>query len=333
MCPSFGIEHPVPSEKFFGRSKIIESVCGRLDDPERSSTGLVGGPNTGRTSLLRYMASEHATARYPSLAKSQNIYFAGETVGTTMKPAQFWVGCIREISSHLKIDRLKDVLKDSLEKAKNGTIDCYDLGDMFDAFAKENLPVVIFIDDFHILLKNKEFWPPSDFSHNLRGLCQRHPRGLSVVVATPRPIQDLWDSRWGSPFYNIFANVAIGRLEEQEIRHMVQLEFQGKGIVLDKDIEDLVVTAAERHPFLVNYLTSLCMTRRAASMPIDEDFLRESFERADGPVVTLIREIQGELTPSERQWMSGTDQIKPSQKEILRRLWDYGLIPPGSNIQ
>lgn len=203
MASPFPIDSPILPNEFKGGSAIIHQVCERLDQVGRGSTSLVGGPKTGRTSLLRYMASADASAKYPSLAKSRNAYIPGDSIGSTALPSQFWVRCFRELSK-VTMGQLQDLLTDPLEKAKNNTIDLYDLEDLFDAFANENSPVVLFVDDFDNLLRNNNFWPPNDFFHIVRSLGQRVPRGLSFVVATPRPLIDLWDANKGLPLFTTY---------------------------------------------------------------------------------------------------------------------------------
>jgi hypothetical protein len=337
MANSYSIFTSVPPGEFKGRSDIINTVCAQLSHPDRRSTALVGGPMTGSTSLLRYMSSKEARLVYPTLAESWNIFISGDVVGSSATPAQFWAVCFREIQRQVDPGPLGNKVAEMIVKTQNANFDLFDLEDFFDACGKNRTPVVLFISDFINLLKNSRFWPPDDYFHHVRSLAQRLPRALSFVVGTPRPLIDLWDpSKNASPFYNIYLAVPIGRLTEEEVKSVVQDTFGRQGLQADVDVIDLINQASERQPALVNYISELCANMIKKTGQVDLPTLYNAFQDPSGPVVTLIRQIREHLSLSERQWLdmakNNHGALTTYQIGILRNLWQYGLLPPGTNL-
>ena len=333
----FPLFTPVLPNRFTGRKTVIDNICSQLDHPERRSTALVGGPSTGRTSLLRYLTSKHAQTAYPSLANSWNVYISGDAIGHTATPTSFWVLCFREIKRQVNTGDFTDRVLEMIKKTENAEFDFFDLEDFFDECASNNILVVLVIDDFVNLLKNINFWPPDDFFHHVRSLGQRVPRGLSFIVGTPRPLTELWDpSRNASPFYNIFLSVPIGRLAETEIRDYIQKGFASLGISSNEETETFIIQASEQHPALVNYAADLCASMIQTDGQISVDKLYQAYNDPSGPVVTLIRRIREHLPAAERQWLDTAREFPQNlssvQIGLLRKLWEHGMIPPGVKI-
>jgi hypothetical protein len=337
MTSPFPTFSPLPASEFKGRSSIIQTVCDQLDHKERRSTALVGGPYTGVTSLLRYLTSKEALDVYPKLANSWNIYIQGDALGLTTTPAHFWAACFREIQRQVDPGPLKAQVLDMVEKTKNNKFDLFSLEDFFDACGGANQLVVLFVDDFINLLRNENFWPPNDFFHQVRSLGQRTPRALSFVVGTPRPLIDFWDpSKNASPFYNIFLAVSIGRLTPNEVKSIVQDGFAALGLTSNADIEALVLKASGKHPVLVNYVADLCAQMIKADGQVDVAKLYQAFGDPAGAIVGLIRRIREQLPITERNWLDlaqeNPEKLSETQMSMLRKLWEYGLVPPGVNI-
>ncbi len=334
MPTLFAINAPLAPDRFVGRKKAIEHVSGRLAEYTRQSTCLAGGPLTGKTSLLRYLAQADSSADLPGLKDSCRVFFEGFSVGVSMLPSGFWAGILRGLQANPKSGALQPLLTDKLAKAKADQIDVYDLEDVFDGFAEAKMPVIIFINNFEVLLQSSHFWPPNDFFHQVRSLGQREPRGVSFVITTYRQVLDLWDpSKGASPFYNVFANFSVGLLEEDEIRHFLKIGFDELGLPLDADVEKVIMEGSEGHPYLVNYLAQLCTECLAAGKTIEGKMLEEAFQDPNGPVINLIRQIRGSLTPSEKALLDTLEtnpgKLTETQKTYLRDLRTYGLLPPG----
>jgi hypothetical protein len=252
-----------------------------------------------------------------------------------MTPAQFWAGVLKDLLP--KVPALQPIVAEKIEKARKEKIGIYDLEDVFDACANAGTPVVLLIDDFDFLLKNGNFWPPHDFFHHVRSLGQRYPRGLSFVITTPRPLIDLWDPNKGaSPFYNIFENLSVGVLSEEEIRELVRDVFAALKVNLPQDVEDVIVVASDGHPRLANYIGWICAQAIQDGSTVTAELLEQAFSNPNGPIVTLIAQIQARLSPAEKELLKAVGlnpaALTDSQRGALRKLRDYGLLPPGVRL-
>lgn len=336
MPLGFAYNAPIPPDKFQGRADIVTPVCTRLSHVLVQSSCLVGGPMTGRTSLLRFLAADAGAAAYSDLKGLRRVYVSAEAVGTTGSPPAFWATCLRELHRLQLPAAVSPILEEALLQAKNKTIDVYYLEDLFDAFAKNNEPVVLLIDDFDSLFRNDAFWPPNDFFHILRSLGQRNPRGLAFVVGTSRPLLDLWDAtRGASPFYNIFFNVPVGRLDEGSAIDRIRQGYQVLGVECTAAEVDLVLAASERHPYLINHVGEVCAKLKQQNI-LSQGTLAQELAKPDGPVVGLARQILSHLSVTEKQWVdfarNDPARLTTAQRDLLRNLWNYGLIPPGVYI-
>jgi len=82
------LEAPLPPRDFRGREQVVQMICQRLMNAQRLSTSVVGGPWTGKTSLLRFLASEEANFRLPGLA--YRVYVDAQLLSSTSRPPDFW---------------------------------------------------------------------------------------------------------------------------------------------------------------------------------------------------------------------------------------------------
>jgi hypothetical protein len=334
MSSPFPIFTFVPPDAFKGRATVIKTVCDQLDHPEFRSTELVGGPYTGKTSLLRYLASSEIQAKHPVLASSWNIYLSGDVVGSTTDPANFWASCFRELERQVDTGALKGEVTTMIDKTRQGKFDLFDLQDFLDKCAANNKRLVLIIDDFINLLRNRNFWPPSNFFHQVRSLGQSTPRVLSFVVGTPRSLTELWDTTANaSPFYNIFLSVSVGRLTVDEVTEIVRDGFASLGLQSNKNIEQLVLDASGRQPSLVNFVASKCAEMTAGG-EIRVEKLYEALQ--DPTVVNLVQRVRKELDLTEREWVdtarANPEKLSSTQINTLRKLWDLGLIQPGVRL-
>jgi len=325
---------PLQPSEYFGRAEIVRHICERLLNPERLSTSVVGGPKTGKTSLLRWLASPSANHLLPDVP--YRVYLDAQILPSTASPQDFWVSTMRSLQGRIDAGPLAVLLDAKLTAAKSRPLNNYDVEDIFDAFGKQGKPVVLLVDNFERLLQNENFW--GDFFHAVRALGQRHERGLAFVLSTPRELLDLWQDQFGSVYYNIFTSVRLGRLEESDVRDAVRRAFTGaaagQAAALENEAIRIVLAASEGHPYLVTFVIAL-LTEQLQSGAIDVAALRARLGQPGGPVVTLIHMIRAALSPSERVWVDQIAQgkgITGTQRSLLQQLREIGLLPPGTRL-
>jgi len=330
----FTVDGPLSTQKFFGRGKAIQMVAERLASDSRGSSCLTGGPQTGKTSLLRYLCDSATAGNMVGLKGSCRVFYDAYVVGVGMKPAGFWTGVMKLLANHPATGALKDEMTERFEKAKANGIDLFDLEDVFDAYAKGNTPVVLFIDNFDILLRNQNFWPPDDFFHILRSLSQRVPRGLSFVVGSSRRLLDLWDPNKGaSPFYFIFENIPVGLYEADEMIDYLKAGFAELGVAPDPEIQKFIEKASDQHPYLLNFVAKYCAEALKQGKPVNFPELEEKYKEA---ALNLTFQIREKLFTFEKDMLTlsrnNPEKLTPVQRERLRDLRAYALVPPGTEF-
>jgi hypothetical protein len=324
---------PLEPQDFRGRAAALKIICGRLQNTQFSSTSVVGGPKSGKTSLLRYLASDAAQKYWEGGPDMLRVYIDVEILSANTNSFDFWISLGRQLRS--QNPTLATLFTPVIEKAEQHKLNIYHIEDLLDACAKSNLRIVAFVDNWDYLLLNMNFWPPaSNFLHLVRYFGQRTPRALAFVVGSKRPLQELWDAtRNASPYYNIFVSVDIAQLEEDEISTLLTAAFTAANLQLDATTSDLVRAASQGQPMLVSYVTAFCIGELLQGKPINQASVQQIFKDPQGPLVSLIAEIRSALSPSERQILdiarSSSDKLTASQLERLRTLSRYGLVPPG----
>jgi hypothetical protein len=317
----------IDPQAFRGRRDLLVQVFDRLNHPLFLSSSIVGGPKTGKTSMLRYIVSSEADACCRNCIR---LYLDAEPLGGNASALNFWISVFRAAQKQSPSDSLAM----ALTRAKAGNLDIYDLEDVFDHYAEARCPFVVAIDNFECLLQNNNFWPPvSGFFHDARSLAQREPRGLAYITGTTRPLLDLWDpTRGASPYYNIFANILVSRMADADIVEIVNSVCAVAKIHATKSLIDLVTDASDQHPGLVGTVAQFLAKRLEQGKPADEDSLAELTGNPIGPYVTLTRQIRTNLQPAERQLIDrlGQQPLADSSRRLLSQLRDYGLLPPGT---
>jgi hypothetical protein len=320
----------IPPADFPGRTPAVKITCDRLAGSEFLSTAIVGGPKTGKTSLLRYLASDYVKPSLPNNASVRRVYVDADLLGLKASAFDFWIRLLRQLRT--QESALAPLLTPAITKAENEKLNIYHLEDLFDQCAAQKIQIVAIIDNWESLLRNPNFWPPDNFLHLVRYFGQRVPRTLAFVLASQRPLLDLWDPTKGaSPYYNVFMSVEIPRLADAEIESYVKTALAGVNGL--GDLVAMVNAASYGHPRLVSYVAWLCGEIVAKKESPKTAAIEEAFQDPDGPLVKLVQEIRGALSPAERQLVdlarNNQAALSSTQKDRLRNLARYGLLPPG----
>jgi hypothetical protein len=326
----------LPSELFVTRAPVIEQICARLRQPELLSTVVVGGPRTGKTSLLRFLASGCADKCLAERAAVIRVYVDAAPLGERSTPFDFWTRTFRELRRTLD-DRpagapFVPAVERGEQAARQQTLDVFDIEDVFDTFARASLPVVLLIDDFHVLAANQHF-ASQDFFNVLRSMWQRVPHGLATVAASMRPLHEIAPRSSGpSPFYNVTATQMLGRLSAEEIREVVAALFRSGKVALPESAIAQIARASAGHPLLVHYIAAVAAAAVEDGHAFTDLELGQAIADPNGPFTGLTASILSVLGPSERravETLMGGGTLTASQSDLLKRLDAYGLVPVG----
>jgi AAA+ ATPase superfamily predicted ATPase len=232
--------------RFFGRKEEVRQVVNRLLSSAHESTSIVGERRIGKTSLLKYIAHPQVA---PTLgldpARYCLIYIDFQGL-TDITPQRFWQRVLAKMkrslcssSLHPEIDRLLEM----------ESFDLFDLEDLCEAIAAENLTTVLLLDEFEYVTQNPNFG--ADFFGGLRALAIHH--NLPLVTATRRELVDLCHSEElkGSPFFNIFANVVLRPFHKEEVLAMAAAYLDEIELPFTPQDQEQIYRLAGGYPFFV----------------------------------------------------------------------------------
>ena len=335
------IDDPLIPEHFPGRRNVVEPICDRLRQAELLSSQVVGGPRSGKTSLLRYLASECAEAALGRATHLIRVYVDAVPLGPHSAPTQFWRLAFRELRTSTaggtmlrQNAELAAAFDRALDRSTDGTLDLFDLQDLFDEFGKARRPVVLLVDEFDTVIGNPHFLPPADFFNQVRNLCNRTPRGLAFVVTTGRPLSDVGATAAGpSPPYNHFLTFVLSPLDETELRTRLAWLAERAGVTVSEDAWRAIAQASCGQPMLAGCLARRLVEARAHGAGFGPTQMEEIIADPDGPFAQLHQAILAALNARERQalqaWLADPRSVTEAQGVLLRRLGKFALLPPG----
>jgi AAA+ ATPase superfamily predicted ATPase len=232
--------------RFWGRKEEVRQVVNRLLSSAHESTSIVGERRIGKTSLLKYIAHPQVA---PALGLDPGRYcliyidFQGLT---DITPQRFWQRVLAKMKRSLCSTTLHPEIDRLLEME---SFDLFDLEDLCEAIAAENLTTVLLLDEFEYVTQNPNFG--ADFFGGLRALAIHH--NLPLVTATRRELVDLCHSEElkGSPFFNIFANVVLRPFPRQEVLAMVAAYLDEIELPFTPQDQEQIYRLAGGYPFFV----------------------------------------------------------------------------------
>ncbi len=324
---------PVTASRFVGREAALRAVLARLSNLSRESTSVVAGDRMGRTSFLRYLTSAECRAAHPELAPFVPVFFDGQAASAQDSQA-IWGRLLQLAQRACPDPSLNSDFERARQAAEAGRLSAFHLEDLFDRLAEKGLLLLVAVDDFHYLLSNRRLGPPDSFYSDLRSLLLRVPHTLVMVLASPRQLLDLWElGPGGSPFYNVFGTVFLGRFEEAEVGALLEEWLAQTGVHFTAEDAALIWKHARGHPMLTQFAASVIYNCYLQGMADRAAALDQAIRDPSGQAVMLQRHLLRALTPEERQMLeamlNSPAALAPYQRNKLKSLNEMGLLPPG----
>ena len=233
--------------RFFGRGHEIELIFSRLRNAEFESSSLVGERRIGKTSLLNYLADRDVRRRYDLLPGSHMfVYVDLQIMNQEVTPVRLWQRLLRQMGRVCQDSTVHQAID---EIRQQETIDNFALADLFDIVDEKYQFVVFLLDEFEKVTENSNFG--TDFFYGLRSLAIQHH--LALVTSSRRELIELCHSEAirSSPFFNIFANINVGLLTEDEARELIDTSLAGTGVKFTEDIVQMIFRVAGFHPYFL----------------------------------------------------------------------------------
>jgi len=190
-------EKPISKpEDFYGQKTIVRKIFSRIGAERPQSVAIIGGRKIGKTSLLNYLASETVYRNF--LGPNYQLYYERLNLGASLKASDF----ISNLSDSLKISLL------------DGETPYARLQRGIDEIHRQGTNLIFLFDDFHFITQNSGF--PLEFFSFLRSLANNF--NVAYVTSSFLELQKLCVAKdiEESPFFNIFTNLSLGFLEEEE---------------------------------------------------------------------------------------------------------------------
>ncbi len=233
--------------RFFGRTREVEQIFGRLSNEELESSSVVGDRRIGKTSLLNHLADPGVrAAHYLGPDNYIFVYVDLEMVDETMGPKQLWRRLLTLMRRHCKDREVIEVLS-GLEQDER--LDTFTLDELFQEVDDKGQHVVFLLDEFERVTENANFGP--DFYYGLRSLMIRHR--VALVTSSRLELIELChsDAIKSSPFFNIFANINLRPFSPSDFELMIFRSLSGTTVQFSEQEIEHVLDLAGLHPYFL----------------------------------------------------------------------------------
>lgn len=209
-----------PSD-FYGRKREVAKIYSRLDAPHPQSISVVGDRKIGKSSLLNYVYNHRNRKRFMRSTCDEAIFV--------------YIDLQRAVD--LTVQRFIDILAGMLrleERAifgdTSGPTSLDELKDMVQVATEKDKRIVIFMDEFDSITKNRNF--EMQFFSFLRYLANNYK--VAYVTSSHTELQLLCHDKdiADSPFFNIFTNLPLRPFSEEEAIELISVPSEREGIPL-----------------------------------------------------------------------------------------------------
>lgn len=225
---------------FFNRDAEISQILGLLSKGQ--SVSLIGPRRIGKSSLLIHLARPEIHSQLGTNAKSLFVLIDCQEFGGS-PPEEIY-------------EALHDSLLDAAEDAgveisvgqSPGTYRALDRA--LHQVSKENVSVVVLLDEFELLAANEQLTPY--FFARLRGLTTKY--GLAYLTASQRPLFDITaeEEILSSPFFNIFVTLPMGMFTKETAVKLLMARMENSGHDFSEALCAYLVHLVGPHPFFLH---------------------------------------------------------------------------------
>jgi serine/threonine-protein kinase len=329
---------PLPHNPFFNRHRITDPAYfyGRQVELEQlygailtgQCRAVVGERKVGKSSLLSHL-SDPAAQRHFSLDPEQHLfaYLDVEGMGSATR-SEFWQEILDQLHGGLHDPELRGVLHQAIGETE---LRFMRVRRIFRQLRDGGYRIVLALDEFESLAQSQHFEP--DFYGELRSLAGEV--GIVYLTGSKRSLYELTyrhSSTLSSPFFNIFAELPLGLMPEDEAQglllHLSRLE--GAPGFPAADVARALEWAGP-HPFFVQLAGYHLWEAGAAQHALSPEEQELAQRRFLAEVEDHFRYLWSQVEDAERAGILHPEQVS---EEVRRRLHRRGVIrPAGSTWQ
>jgi len=243
---------PVPVDLFVDRRRELRRIDGRIVN-RGQSTAIVGEPRSGKTSLLLYLESSEARARFYGAGGERLVfsYLDAQTLGGQFTQAQFWEYALCPLHERAIAPDPGSPLAQAYQMCCENNFGTFMLERLFARMGQTDWRLVLMLDEFDVLLYHPVL-NSAEFFGGLRGLTSRSRGALVLVVASRRSLASLNKdtqqlSRTGSPYFNFLDEITLGPWPGKAVDELLDW---GRGRFTPGD-RRFITEIAGGHPYLL----------------------------------------------------------------------------------
>lgn len=287
MTPTnpYCFERPIAAEEaFYNRVSETHLITARIATEQPQSVSVVGGPKSGKTSLLNYLNAEAIRQQY---LPDPGAYI----------PLQLALGQLPPDDPSAFFTQLSAALEGAGHDPFEPNTDGFDRA--VKKLMKNGKKLVLFLDDFGTVTQNGRFG--LDFFSFMRSVANGSDVGY--VTTSSAPLQELCHTAdiEDSPFFNIFTTVNLEPFSDEAARQLVEEPAATVGRPMDKTT-DWVLQLAGRSPHLLQLTAHTAFAypdadrKRLADLtfeaaaPFLNDLWSEVLSAVEKEVLTAVRD-------------------------------------------
>lgn len=241
---------PVPVERHINRLDALMTIFARIKLNE--STAIVGNPQSGKSSLIKFILSESTLKSKLKKASKSLITveidaYAG-WLSEKKTPADLWRFVFDVIEGKLN----DDILKDGIKPVRMNQYGSATMTEYFKLLGANGRCVLLVIDEFDSLLFHPNF-SNAEFFGGLRSMAT-NTEGLQLITSSIKSVSEMDEyaskiNPIGSPFFNNFVNVTLELFDDASINELINSSLKSTGVKFDDLDKDFVVRVSGRHPY------------------------------------------------------------------------------------
>ena len=310
------------SPMFYGREREIRQVQDRLVTERPQSCAVVGDRRIGKSSLLHrvYWQIRH------SQEERWNNYIA------VYLDTQAFGGVTQEkLFSRLQTEFLKQIDSTKGEETETPEIDY----ETFEGFVRRHSPnykFVVFLDEFDEFAGKADF--DDGFFSGLRALGNAPSYNLAYVTSSRTALDELCHQEkiQASQFWNIFATMPLGLLEQKAAEALRTEPFQDAGIDPHTLHLDVIRSLGGDHPLFIQLVCAHFYDAHQSGERYDEVRLRsevrsylyhlwEDRSLEEQVAIRVFMALEGKR-PRNKWWQIRRWKPLPKFEDLPRRILD-----------
>jgi hypothetical protein len=300
---------------FHGRQKEVEQILGLLRNGQ--SVSLIGPRRIGKSSLLLHLCR-------PGVR---------EPFGMQPSAAIFVMLDCQELGGSPPEEVYESLLMGLVDTASNADLDLEAtqhpgtyraLDRVLNEISKQNIPVVVLLDEFELLAANEHLTPY--FFARLRGLTTKY--GLAFLTTSQRPLFAITaeEEILSSPFFNIFVTLPLGLYSDDEARSLFSSRLADNDICFSAELVSYLLDLVGPHPFFLH----LGGYHAYQALSQNDELTEETFNQLDAAIEVEADSHLGylwqNLTPEEQYALAITngpiDSLRLLEQQCLLVLQD-----------